>query len=115
MSEETQNNAEVTEAPSAPIEAVVVEPAPAPAPVETAPAVSEAAPTDAPAQEKPQGQGERREPRPPRPPRPPRLHANKTYNASVAFTASANALISNGFGMNPIRSRSIDLRNCSSA
>ena len=73
MSEETQQTSgEVAEAPSA--APVVVDP---PAQAEAAPAAAEAAPdaavpADAPAQEKHQGQGERRDPRPPRPPRPPR-------------------------------------------
>ncbi len=73
MSEETQQTSgEVAETPSA--APVVVDP---PAQVEAAPVAAESAPdaaatTDAPVQEKRQGQGERREPRPPRPPRPPR-------------------------------------------
>ena len=73
MSEETQQTSgEVAEAPSA--APVVMDP---PAQAEASPVVAEAAPdaagpAETPAQEKHQGQGERRDPRPPRPPRPPR-------------------------------------------
>ena len=69
MSEETQQTSgEITEVSS--VAPVVTE---QPAQTEAAPVAAEAAATtDAPTQEKPQGQGERREPRPPRPPRPPR-------------------------------------------